>query len=349
MPMNAGKETIDWVYNKTLQVEDEWSVRNAQGFQWWAENHAQTVESIGEEKGPEGLTGYFISVRTDLLKSVDLNSSSLEIINAVLMRTASMAGPVYDPATGDLSLCSLVRVYDNISQWMRPFIAVAAVLQLEDARSMGTELAETLNAKQAISTHPEGGMRPEPDAIFDIINAIIIPEGEKPCQWPDTEFQSAVDDCMQQPPALLANAGGSGFAVEFPYGEESSLCVAKGDTPHPRYGNGLFILQSFPVVGFDELDGVNLALTLNETELSQGPLGYGFGSYTFDDHTICFTSFFPNALYKPGFLPNLYHACAQRARAMSVRLANCDWTPESESFSPQRSALGRIWDLIRGQ
>jgi hypothetical protein len=152
---------------------------------------------------------------------------------------------------------------------------------------------------------------------------------------------------MNQPPALLGSAGGAGFTVEFPYGDESSLCQAMGDQPHPRYGNGLFLLQSFPVSGMSKADGAKLALSINEIELTQRPLGYGFGSYAYRDGTLHFTSFFPNALYRPRLLPNIYFSCAQRAREMAVRLTKRDWTPES--FAPQRSALGRMMDRLRGR
>lgn len=51
---------------------------------------------------------------------------------------------------------------------------------------------------------------------------------------------------------------------------------------------------------------------------------YGFGSYVFRDDAISFVSFYPNAMYRPGLLPNIYYSCAQRAQAMSERLANSE-------------------------
>jgi hypothetical protein len=135
---------------------------------------------------------------------------------------------------------------------------------------------------------------------------------------------------------LLASAGGAGFTVEFPYGDRSSLCQANADQPHPRYGNGLFLLQSFPVKAMSDSDGVKLALSMNKVELTERPFGYGFGSYVYKDSALHFTSFLPNALYQAGMLPNIYFSCAQRAREMSVRLVGTDWTPTS--FTTGRSA-----------
>jgi hypothetical protein len=108
------------------------------------------------------------------------------------------------------------------------------------------------------------------------------------------------------------------------------------DQPHPRYGNGLFVLQSFPIEATSDTDGVKLALFMNGIELTDRPFGYGFGSYAYRDSTLNFTSFFPNALYRPGMLLNIYFACAQRAREMSVRVVGSDWTSH-----PSRNDIAR--------
>ena len=341
--MNTGMKTIEWLFNEQLKVDDKWSVRTPNGFRWWADKNEQTVEVIGQETGPDGDIGYLVSVRTELLRSVHLGDRELEGINALLMAFASMAGPVYDQEAKTLSLCSLVRVYDAISEWMNPVISVAAVLQIGEVRIIASELAKVIGAEQAFSGPPQHGMRPEPDEMAGIIATVITPMGRQPSRWSPAEFQDAVDRFMNQPPALLRSAGGAGFTVEFPYGDQSSLCQAMADQPHPRYGNGLFLLQSFPVKVTSDTDGVKLALSMNKIELTDRPFGYGFGSYAYRDSMLRFTAFLPNALYRPGLLPNIYFSCAQRAHEMSVRLAGNDLTlPSSYGWhaSLQRSPTG---------
>ena len=323
--MNTGMKTIEWLFSEQLQVDDKWSVRTPNGFRWWADRNEQTVEVVGQETGPDGEIGYLVSVRTELLRSLHLGDHELEGTNALLMAFASMAGPVYDQESKTLSLCSLVRVHDAISQWMNLLISVAAVLQIGEARIIASELAKALDAEEALSGPPRHGMRPEPDEMAGMIATLIAPMGRLPSWWSPAEFQDAVDRFMNQPPALLASAGGAGFTVEFPYGDRSSLCQAKADQPHPRYGNGLFLLQSFPVKAMSDTDGVKLALSMNKIELTERPFGYGFGSYAYKDSALHFTSFLPNAIYRPGMLPNIYFSCAQRAREMSVRLVGSDW------------------------
>ena len=344
--MNAGMKTIEWLFSEQLRVDDKWSVRTPNGFRWWADRNEQTIEVVGQEAGPDGEMGYAVSVRTELLRSLHLGDGELRVV-PILMGFASMAGPVYDQEAKTLSLCSLVRVHKAISQWMNPLISVAALLQIGEARIMGSLLAKMLNAEEAFSGPPHHGLRFEPDELAEIIATLIAPMGAQPSRWSPAEFQDVVDRFMNQPPALLASAGGAGFTVEFPYGEQSSLCQAKADQRHPRYGNGLFLLQSFPVKATSDTDGVKLALSMNKIELTERPAGYGFGSYAYKDSALHFTSFLPNAIYRPGLLPNIYFSCTQRAREMSVRLVGSDWT--SESFTQQRSALGRMTGRLRAR
>jgi len=231
---------------------------------------------------------------------------------------------------------------------MNPLISVAAVLQIDQARVMSALMPGSLNAQEATSGHPENGMRPDPDEMAELVETLIAPMGQEPCRWTTQEFQSVVDEYMQKPPSLMGNAGDLGFTVEFPFGEESSLFVGKGDQPHPRYGNGLFMLQSFrwgelPDASVDELQsGARMALLLNSRELSIQPDGYGFGSWAFRNDRLHFTSFIPNVAYRPGLLPSIYFAAAQRARMASRKLALSDWN--EESFSPRQSALGSLID-----
>ena len=144
--------------------------------------------------------------------------------------------------------------------------------------------------------------------------------GAKPSLWTENEFQQAVGQYMQQL-SVLATADGEGLTVEVPYAESSSLCVLVGDVSHPRIGNGLLLLQSFPIEAASALEGRKLALELNAEALDSRPFGYGLGSYVSRDNLIHFTGFIPNVGYMNGLLPNLFFACAERAHAMAARFS----------------------------
>jgi hypothetical protein len=333
--MNAGEKTIDWLFREQLRVDHKWSIKLPTGFTWWADRHAQTIEIVGSETDEDLGTAYLISVRTDLLRNLKLTDKTAAGINAVLMHFASMAGPVFDKKTGTLSLCSLVRVHEPVREWMSALISLASVLQIGEARIMAPAFAEMFGAKSADSGHPDNGERPVPDELAVIIENLIAPVGQEPCKWLHDEFEEVVNDYMQEPPCLLASNGGLGFTAEFPFGKalsdhprhgrDSSLFRGSGSDRHPRYGNGLLLIQSFRATDLSEQEGVRLAFSLNADELTKSPAGYGFGSYCYDDGCIHFTSFLPNAAYRPRLLPNFYHAGGSRARYMSNILTDVDW------------------------
>lgn len=340
--MNAGERTIEWLYKNQLQVDAEWSVRTERGFQWWPYQHAQTVEVAGEGRGPDGAAGSYVAVRTETLRGLDLTDRLAEAVNELARHRANtMSGLVYHADTRRLDLCSLVLVHDDTQEWMQKVISIAATLQIGEAPALATTLIQhyKVEGTDAISGHSVSGMRGTPDEIAMIGGTLVIPSGKGPCAWTDQEFRETVDQYMQGPPALLATSGGDGFTVEFPYGDVSSLCQAEGDKPNVAFGNGLRVTQSFPVSQSSDVEGARLALLMNATELAGKPLGYGFGTYFYREGLLCFSTFFPNFMYKPGLLPNLYFAAAQRARAMSVQLTSKDWT--KDSFDIKHSAEGR--------
>ena len=88
--MNAGEETVKWLFQGELQVEQKWSVKIPQGSIWWPDQNAQRIEIIGSHPAEETL---FIRVQTDMLRDVVLNEESLPRINLV-MSLASRIDPL---------------------------------------------------------------------------------------------------------------------------------------------------------------------------------------------------------------------------------------------------------------
>ena len=331
--VNIAEETIEWLYREQLGIDEQWSYLLPTGFTWWSDQYAQTVEFLGQETGPNGECGYLVSVRTELLRELDLTETALEEINSLPMRAASMAGPVYDVAARRLDLWSMVRVTDDNGGWLRFLLAAAAVTQLAEARLLAPVLAEATGALPATSEHPESGMRTAGGGINSAAS-VFVRSGDEQCAWSDAEFRDAVDNPALPVPS--ASADGRRFSADFPFGDKTSQCRILGDQAHPLYGNGLLVLQIFPVgqAAPSESDGVKLALSLNAADLTGAPTGYGLGSYAYADGLIHFSGFVPNALHRRGLLGALVASCAARAQAMAARFADGHWDADRYSLDP---------------
>lgn len=314
--MNLAEDIIAWLRTEQLEVEEHWSYLLPTGFTWWADQYSQTVEFVLEETGPSGETGYQLAVRTELLRDLDLDENALAQINALPMRCASLGGPVYDAPARRLDLWSLVRVTDDNGDWIRYLLAAAAVTQLAEARLLAPVLAEAVGALPATSDHPESGVRTTPHRMASAAS-VFVRSGDEPCAWPASDY---VD-------------------LEFPFGDQTSSCRISGEQAHPLYGNGLLVLQRFPVSAPSESEGIKLALSLNGADLTREPAGYGLGSYSYSDGAIHFSAFVPNALYKPGLLPNLQSSAAARAQRMASRFAEGRW--DADAYSLDAAVLER--------
>jgi hypothetical protein len=348
--MNPGKNTIDWLKNEQLHIDPEWMIETPKGLTWWPGRHAQHIEVAGRETGPDGDVADYVRIRTDFLRNCQLNPRLNAGIN-LIMKNCTMSGPVFDKQTGDLGLCSIVRVHEGIRGWMAPLLSVAAMLQVLEAQNLAPMVAELAGVQTAESGHPDSGTREEPDELVGGFSGILEETGDAESAWRASEFESALNQYMQGPPALMASGGGAGLTVEFPYGDFSSLCQFKGDEAHPIIGKGLLIKQTFPFHNLEENKTTNAALEMNRGELSKRPAGYGFGSYRHDGSCLHFTCFIPNAAYRAGFLPNLYFACAGRAQALSAVFTKNDWsTPRSapsQTKARPKSALERMMDFFK--
>jgi hypothetical protein len=338
--MNAGQKTIEWLRTKQLQVDPEWSVSRPNGFTWWPHRHAQHVEVVRDYDGPGGDKGYVIRIRTECLRIKAVLKPSAGVILNSSMERASMAGFVHDPVTGVLYLSSAVRVHEGIWQWMSRLLSVAAMTQIVDApldaKTIGLMLSGAISAA---SDHPSSGPRKQPDEIAASFPSMRKAQGQQPSRWTAREFAQALP-LMQRPPSVMASGGGAGVTIEFPYGGTTSLCRIVADEPHPRLGNGLFLLQSFPVTHLVQSNAElrtrtpelrTRALKENITELSEDAKGYGFGSYCYRDGCIHWNGLCIGPAAQPVLLvrrPSRLHGIRPGA---ARRQPNGNWASDDQS------------------
>ena len=309
--MNAATQTVEWL-RADLHVEDEWAVAMDGGFRWWPGRHVQTVEVLGEA----------VSVRTEVMRGLDLWPPALPPLNHYLLQLASLSGAVYDGEERRMDLCSLVRVGEASAEAVRPLLRLAASLQAGEARLLAGQLAGTLGAEPAESAHPDRGERAEASPVVGTVEQFIDVKYEKASAWTEDEVRETFEHDLDESLAAGGSRDGAGFTTEFRCGRSVSVCYVRADQPHPRYGPGLFLLQTLPLSPADEAGGVELALFFNGRDLVRGPLGdLGVGSYAYREGGLYFTSFFPNALHRPGLLADVYTSCAQRAAGVGEVLA----------------------------
>lgn len=319
-----GAKTIDWLYNIQLQVDDEWSVRTPTGFTWWADQNAQTIEVVGQDTGPDGqLRLHHRRAHRDAGRSRPHRRGPRGAQRGPdALRGDGRPGL----RRGDPHAEPALPLRTEIASWMRILISTAAVLQIAEARLLGPVFAEQFGARPAHSGHPQNGPRPEPDDMA-FTAGVFLDQGKQPCMWPAEEFEESVKQYMLQPPHGLGHqrrAGpGGGVPVRRP---DLAVPVSSGENPHPIYGNGLLIVQRFPLSADTPAKGVRMALDLNGSDLTRQVAGYGFGSYAYVDDMLCFTGFLPNPLRSPGLLPSIYFSCATRAHSMAIRPLNRPWT-----------------------
>ena len=310
--MSVASQTVEWL-RAELQVEDGWSVGTPAGFRWWPGRHAQTVEVLGSGA---------VSVRTEVMRGLDLWPPALPPIDHYLLQLASLSGGVYDGDGRRMDLCSLVRVDAANAAAVRPLLRLAASLQAGEARLLAGQLAATLGAEAAESGHPDSGERAEPHAVVRAVDELIDVKYDKASAWTEDEVREAFEHELDESLAAGGSREGAGFTTEFPCGRSVSVCYVRADQPHPRYGPGLFLLQTMPLAPADEEGGVELALFFNGRDLVRGPLGdLGLGSYAYREGGLYFTSFFPNAAHRLGLLADVYASCAQRAAGVTEVLA----------------------------
>ncbi|MDB2496380.1 hypothetical protein N9X25_04455 [Verrucomicrobiales bacterium] len=347
--MTAGIDILKWLHDEQLQIDPEWSVRGEEGFTWWPHRFAQRIE-IADSKETED-SGHLdlVRVSTDVLEDVNLKEEGLRRLNALALPFASLAAFFHDGETRTLQLVSSAWVHEGNRGWIEPILSVAATLQLHEAEGHASGLARFLDGKAHHSGHPESGLRESPDEITGIIEKLVLPLGSGPSSWEDAEFADTCERYMQQPPCLLANAGGSGFTAEFPWGEVSSLLQVTAGDSHPSYGSGLLLRQRFPFSAEGEAELVRVALDLNEADVSRGAAdAYGFGSYCVDGGDLVFVAFYPNAAHRVGVLPNLYFTSAARARFVSSIFLEDDWSNawDEEGNCWAKSSVERMMDYF---
>jgi hypothetical protein len=153
------------------KVDAEWKSEIRGGFRWWAHRLEQRI-TVDERPVTVGddvdATEYILRAETAVLANVPDQDAAVRLLAEVNQRSGTFA-LCYEPAQRAIvavSAATMVGWHEPIYRWF----SYAAILQVCAAEDWAGALAAELGAEVAVSGHPEGGRRTEPDEMLDWID-----------------------------------------------------------------------------------------------------------------------------------------------------------------------------------
>ena len=320
-----GRRVVHAIFQR-LQIDDEWSVWDANGFTWWGHRFAQRVWT-DDGRESHGVRVYRVSAETEFVETggtePDLTFLKVWLTGAIL------TGLVHDPRSGTIRSRLAAVVHQETVAWVSELLSHATLLQVAEIEMMGEALAGALGLTPARSAHPTAGARATLDDIFAAVNDAIVPAGQLPSFWARNprEFTGAVALLNGAPHFRarqgVAMAGEAGLSAEIGVGTnpgpairggQSALIQVEADERHPWLGSGARFTLTMPF----RPPATNPALacmTLNRIEHDQGGDARGLGSWCVSpvNGMLSHVAFLPNLLYKPGLVVQLAMSVGLRA------------------------------------
>jgi hypothetical protein len=310
-----------------MRIDEKWSTRNGAGFTWWGHMLAQRVWADAE-RNDQGMGITRISAETRFLRDVPADPKLGEKI-AVLNAFATLSSYLYDPDARCISLRCSIYAHDEGPASLGVLFGCAVAIQVADAHAKVDAMAEVLGGRPDVSNHPEAGVRPQPDEMLNVIDALFAPEGRKPSPYSAGELEQ-VQSVLQQVGAM-ATAGPDGVTAELPFfdatpavagGKGTALLQILNGVKNPQLGSGAFMLLQLPMT-LPDADAAALSNELNAVEASdQFTRCHLLGSWCAKDGTPTFVSFLPAAAHNSGMLTNMALSMGLRSRFFAEHLRN---------------------------
>src|SRR5437867_1346133 len=241
---DLGPELIDFVY-RTMQIDDEWSVRESRSFTWWPHRLAQRVWAE-PATGSHGFDITKVSAETSLLRNVPAGLRTATWLMAGNYH-ASMSALIWNPDDGHLRLHCSAYVHKETLATVKNLFSCAVALQAADAHIKVDGLAQLVGGEPDASSHPMSGPRSAMDDMVNVIERLFAPLGQGPAPFTPRDFEAATR--MQPASWREAESTPSGLrallhSADFPEG--TGILEVKGNEVHPQLGNGLLMLLCVP-------------------------------------------------------------------------------------------------------
>ncbi|NBY46429.1 MAG: hypothetical protein EBQ56_01375 [Proteobacteria bacterium] len=342
---NPGRRVVRAVYQR-LQIDDEWSVWNDDGFTWWGHRFAQRIRTdAGRDSHGERL--YRVTAEVDWF---DLDPDEPFPSRLFpLLAGAVLSSYVRDPQSGRIGACLSANVHQGSERWIGELLSHAALVQLWEIEGIGTLVAGGEGFDVSWSEHPVSGRRERRDDIMAAVEGAIVPAGRQPSIWagmPSEFAQTATvlnrasvftarhGVAMATRDGLMAEVGvgaNPGSAVR---GGQLALISADPALAHPFLGNGVQIRMTLPVIPPTSNAG-DACLHLGHLEQAGTADPHGLGSWCINPGNGCLSHvlFVPNLVYQPGLVMHLVMSAVLRAiwadgilSKPPRALAGCTWS-----------------------
>lgn len=300
--MTPASRVIDFVYDR-LQIDEEWSTRDAGGFTWCAGPLALRVWH-GAPREVEGISMTAVHIETDLVNGV-VESNEIRAQLAGINRLATLSAYVWSARDRTVRLHASVSVTEDNWPLARLLALHATAIQVADAHAESAPLAGIFGGSVARTIAPNGRVRLEPDVMLEV-TSVYQQRGEHGSPWSADELASLVP--LEPRPWSRASSEADHFEATLPWhtGRESRLEL---DTRivHPALGSGLQLRLRLPVDAEP-----SVVHDLNTADITE-PDAHQLGAWGLDDEAgVVFTSFMPAAAFVPNLTRSLvYHLAAR--------------------------------------
>lgn len=308
---DLGLELIAHVY-ENLKITEHWSVDINRGFMWWAEEFCQKVwADTGMFQSAQST--FRLHAETELLRGRGRHQQ-FELALATEMKDATLSAMCFD-ADRDMYILhsSAYACGDNV-EWLERLFLTGVALQVDEAHTIGHDLARTLHAVPATSGHPSHGLRSQPDQLLGAIDKLFKPYGAQPCKWIGVPEWKETEWAMERQSNAFESDHQTYLKAWFPWPISEGLIELEVTTqhPHPVLGNGIDMVLKLPLQMPPERCA-HTAMELNNIERKEWLRCHMMGSWGFDEGKLQFECFVPNTSFHDGVLMNTALSMAIRA------------------------------------
>lgn len=301
--------------NDALKIADKWRVDEPRGFMWWASDFAQRIWA---DPGIFHHTHsvYRLHAEIELIRGRGHAAEHVVFLSHVMSR-ATLSALVHDPQGDTYKLHCSVYASDDNAEWLGRLFLSAVGIQISEAHCTARKLSDDLKSAAATTSHPNSGIRNEPDPMCTALERFFKPAGVNPSRWEDVPEWEEADQNIKRLAQKRSSDGKSFLHAEFawagdPTHGDCAILEVTTQRPHPELGNGLHFCLILPL-RMNEENAAHTALELNAAERREWKWIHDLGSWCCENDQVEFNCFVPNTSYNKHILPNLVHEMAIRA------------------------------------